>query len=315
MNALSLIHHQYNATQIDQREQDGYLNATAMCQANGKKINHYLSNESTDAFIQALSSETGIPASQLVQAKKGNSKDFTQGTWVHPLVAVNLAQWLSPQFAVWCSKLIYGVVLEHKTLRVSPEQQGELRHAVADKVNTLVASGQVNPSGLFQALYGALKRKYGVAKYDQIPARHFDEAMDFISRWTPVDDKLPARIGLDKISLFGNAADVRIRSLKAQGVDVTGFDHAVFAALQQKYRVQLLNDIPEADVPEALNFILTFTPVLALPNAECPFSPDQIRWLARLSKIANQNLTDPTCKAGQTGRFGLALQWALEDML
>lgn len=88
---------------VSQRVTDGYFNATAMCKAAGKQINDYNRLSTTRAFIQELSSETGIPVSELVQVIKGGPPHL-QGTWVHPQVAINLAQWLSPKFAVLVSK-------------------------------------------------------------------------------------------------------------------------------------------------------------------------------------------------------------------
>lgn len=91
---------------ISQRITDGYINATAMCKAAGKKINDYGRLSTTQAFLKELSSETGIPASGLVQIIKGGNPQF-QGTWVHPQVAIHLAQWLSPKFAVLVSKWVF----------------------------------------------------------------------------------------------------------------------------------------------------------------------------------------------------------------
>lgn len=90
---------------VPQRITDGYFNATAMCKATGKQINDYNRLSTTQAFLQELSSETGIPVSGLVQSIKGGKPDL-QGTWVHPQVAINLAQWLSPRFAVLVSKWV-----------------------------------------------------------------------------------------------------------------------------------------------------------------------------------------------------------------
>lgn len=91
---------------ISQRITDGYINATAMCRAARKKINDYVRLSTTQAFLKELSSETGIPASGLVQIIKGGNPQF-QGTWVHPQVAIHLAQWLSPKFAVLVSKWVF----------------------------------------------------------------------------------------------------------------------------------------------------------------------------------------------------------------
>ena len=62
MNAVSLISHHYNDTAIEQRQADSYLNATAMCQANGKLFAHYSSNASTQEYLEALSADIGLDA-------------------------------------------------------------------------------------------------------------------------------------------------------------------------------------------------------------------------------------------------------------
>ncbi len=102
-----LIPHTIDNKTICQRKEDGYIHATAMCQAGGKRWDHYRANATTEDFLQALASDTGIPASQLVISKKGNSASFKQGTWVHPKVALHLAQWISPTFAVQVVNWVY----------------------------------------------------------------------------------------------------------------------------------------------------------------------------------------------------------------
>jgi len=80
-----------NNMPVQQRLMDGYINATELCQASRKNFNDYSRLKSTNEFIDALSSETGIPASTLIQSVRGGDVRF-QGTWVHPQVAINLAQ-------------------------------------------------------------------------------------------------------------------------------------------------------------------------------------------------------------------------------
>jgi hypothetical protein len=104
--SLALIPHQIEQSVVEQRASDGYFNATAMCKAAGKKISHYLEGGGTQDFLSELSSDAGIPASELVQSIKGGEPHL-QGTWVHPQVAVNLAMWLSPKFAVLVSKWVH----------------------------------------------------------------------------------------------------------------------------------------------------------------------------------------------------------------
>lgn len=104
--ALALIPREENGNLINQRIMDGYINATALCQASGKLIGHYLELASTKAFLQELSSDIGIPISELIQVVKGGIPEH-QGTWVHPQVAINLGQWASAKFAVLVSKWVF----------------------------------------------------------------------------------------------------------------------------------------------------------------------------------------------------------------
>jgi hypothetical protein len=102
---LPLIGHMVESVSIDQRANDGYINATAICQASGKQLGHYLEIKSNQAFLAELASDIGIPISELVQIIKGGHPKM-QGTWVHPQVAIHLGQWASPKFAVLVSKWV-----------------------------------------------------------------------------------------------------------------------------------------------------------------------------------------------------------------
>jgi hypothetical protein len=84
----------------------GYINATSLCKASGKLFGHYNESKTAQEFLAALSSDIGIPISGLVQSVKGGSP-YLQGTWIHPQVAINLAQWLSPKFAVQVTKWVF----------------------------------------------------------------------------------------------------------------------------------------------------------------------------------------------------------------
>ncbi|MDA8172826.1 MAG: KilA-N domain-containing protein [Nitrospiraceae bacterium] len=86
---LPLISREFGGEIIQQRAVDGYINATAMGKASGKKINDYGRLSTTKEFLVELSSETGIPVSELVITIKGGPPAL-QGTWVHPDVAIHL---------------------------------------------------------------------------------------------------------------------------------------------------------------------------------------------------------------------------------
>ena len=62
---MSLIHHEVRDSVIDQRAIDGYVNATAMCKVAGKQFHDYARLGSTQAFLSALTTDTGIPLTEV----------------------------------------------------------------------------------------------------------------------------------------------------------------------------------------------------------------------------------------------------------
>jgi hypothetical protein len=65
----------------------GYLNATAMCKANGKKFHDWYQNQFAKDLVEELSIRTGIPVPVLVQIQNGGNTQET-GTWIHLHVAI-----------------------------------------------------------------------------------------------------------------------------------------------------------------------------------------------------------------------------------
>ena len=102
---FSIIPHEVDGKLINQRAVDGYVNATAMCKAVSKNFADYRRLLNTEAFLKELSSVVGIPITELVYSYQGGNPQ-TQGTWVHPDVAINLGQWCSPKFAVAVSRWV-----------------------------------------------------------------------------------------------------------------------------------------------------------------------------------------------------------------
>lgn len=102
---LALVPHTHQGALIHQRQADGYINATAMCKAVGKLFNDYTRLKTTAEFLAALSRSTGIPVDRLAATIMAGPNE-QRGSWVHPQVAVHLAQWLSAEFAVKVSQWI-----------------------------------------------------------------------------------------------------------------------------------------------------------------------------------------------------------------
>ena len=104
MTTNNIITHKSEGLLILQRETDGFFNVTKMCKAAGKKWSHYRSNASTEDYLSALSIDLDVSVSSLIDTVRGGN--LKQGTWVHPKVAIHLAQWLSPEFSLKVTNLV-----------------------------------------------------------------------------------------------------------------------------------------------------------------------------------------------------------------
>ena len=84
---------------------------------NGLQVAANVRKDKTEKMANSYPSTTTRPISEaekrerdeaaLIQPLKGGVAPKQQGTWVHPKVAINLAQWLSPQFAVQVSTRVF----------------------------------------------------------------------------------------------------------------------------------------------------------------------------------------------------------------
>lgn len=96
---MALVEHPIQGASVGQRASDGYINATAMCRAAGKRWSDYWRLPAAKEFVTELSAVVHIHTTDLVQTNTGGEPRL-QGTWVHPDIAIHLAQWLSARFAV-----------------------------------------------------------------------------------------------------------------------------------------------------------------------------------------------------------------------
>lgn len=114
LGRLSRHKHELNSIVVEQRISDGFINGTAMCVAHGKVITGWLKTDETWELITALAKDIGIEPKyalknnsvatrvsatypDLVVSKRG-SPENGGGVWLHPDLAIQLAQWCNPFF-------------------------------------------------------------------------------------------------------------------------------------------------------------------------------------------------------------------------
>lgn len=160
---------QFNGVPIHARQSDQYVNATAMCKAAGKEWSNYWKNQQTQDFVDALSSHLLIRSCDLTQSIKG------YGTWVHRRVALDLARWCSPEFAVkvngWIDQLLTGGLIEQPTslqerllaqvvqnITILTTQQGGIVQDVGECKSRLTAV-ETKQEEILTAIYRNVRRK------------------------------------------------------------------------------------------------------------------------------------------------------------
>lgn len=122
MSKIQIIPHDVNGIFVAQRVTDGFINATAMCVAHGKDVSDWLKTDETWELVVALADSLQLePKSaknpnsvktrasavypSLVVVKRG-SPENGGGTWLHPDLAIQLAQWCNAAFAIHVSRWV-----------------------------------------------------------------------------------------------------------------------------------------------------------------------------------------------------------------
>lgn len=139
LNAIYLSSLTLNNVNVTARSPDHYVSATELCQAGEKQFSAWYRLDSTKEVLSQLSSDTGIPVSLLVETKREHTSEFEQGTWIHPDLAIQLAQWVSPAFALQVSRWVRSlfdarsVQLDLKLLKLSQQRVIQLEDVCLSK--------------------------------------------------------------------------------------------------------------------------------------------------------------------------------------
>ena len=205
-------------------QENGYLNATAIAEQYDKRVGNYLRNERTQEYITALTERLFNPETrnrataenQLVIIKKGGNDKKSQGTWLHPKLAVDFARWLNPKFAVWCDEqieaLLNGKVSDNLPAKTTTDDRTPLRQAVA----ALVGRKDID----YSTAYGMIHQRFNVGAIEDLPAEKLPEAVAYVHALTlhtglvgEVLDAEPAPAPFDDLDvahLLLHAQDIRL---------------------------------------------------------------------------------------------------------
>ena len=177
MDHPALVSRSWNGTPISRRTSDGYVNATAMCKANGKQWSKYRESDRCQTYLDALAETSEIRMFDLIESRQGQGG----GTWVHPQVAVDLARWISAPFAVWMDGWFLESLQHARPAPVETIAVPRLREA---EIITLVERS----IGLFEQLGGLDERDQLLFK--DIVRSNVLTVSSGLLPGTPTDDEL-----------------------------------------------------------------------------------------------------------------------------
>jgi hypothetical protein len=107
-----------NNINIISRLEDNYINAVQICQAGNKEFNDWITLDTTKYIINEL------------ETNNDKNLNFIQGIWIHPDLAIHLAQWVSPKFTLLISKWIRNLFINNYTesnIKLLKEKEDEIK--------------------------------------------------------------------------------------------------------------------------------------------------------------------------------------------
>lgn len=135
--ANSIVKHEYNGFSIPQQEGSGYVDLTKMASAGGKRVHDYLRLKSTKEYFKAFSRSAGIPADTLIVSVVDGPNEG-RGTWAHPEIAIDFAQWVNVEFRIWANQTLRSIIANRVPTPQIPKPTDEERIAmIADAFKTL----------------------------------------------------------------------------------------------------------------------------------------------------------------------------------
>ena len=133
----NIIPFQYGDITV-QFNSDGWINATHIAKAHGKRLDVWLKTDETQQYINSFGRYSNTTKRwDLIRARKGNGG----GTWLHPKLAVVFARWLNVDFAVWCDMHITDVLTGNVAGSMQAYNQALQELTEAQKVASICGQG------------------------------------------------------------------------------------------------------------------------------------------------------------------------------
>lgn len=118
---------------VEQRTKDAFFNATALLKQWNKtsnverKMDNYFASEKTKLFIDTIMERENLNTPKMVYLKTRGK--YGGGTWMHPMLFIDFAMWIDPEFKYDVLKFVYDQMIAFRN--EAGDAYKELSSAVA----------------------------------------------------------------------------------------------------------------------------------------------------------------------------------------
>lgn len=179
----NIISRSFNRIEIYQKVEDGYINLNQMANATGKRIDNWSRLEETTSLLREFKLDPQYKNLEPIVALPGRSG----GTWAHPDIAIQFAQWCSPAFALQVSRWVREWMTTGRNPLVDSDRVG-LRSTLKDD-SRLRMTDQVK-------VYLESIKRYDDKKYSGI---YFARVHDLINKLITTETSKQMRDRLSQI--------------------------------------------------------------------------------------------------------------------
>lgn len=151
----------------NRREPDNYVCATQWSKTFGKQWRDYKESARCKKVSTALAKKLDVRNSDIIQTKRGRDSE----TWVHPVIAVDFAEWLSTDFGIFVKEIFIRyldgdaelgaemMIRDHNKDRFERAKKRLLVCDTNKEVADIAAKHGANPANLHGDRYRGLYRK------------------------------------------------------------------------------------------------------------------------------------------------------------
>ena len=255
---------QVNGIEVQQRERDGFINGTSMAVAHGKRISDWFDNEPTIELLTALAEDLGLEINyaisrnstiasisaaypDLVLSKRG-APESGGGTWVHPDLAIQLAQWCNTTFAIQVSRWVRDWLLEiYNPTQIESDIdrvaiRGDLKDIkrldLMDRVKEfLQAAGRYNPKDeQTQMFFGRVHNKLNVVLTTEKAVEMRARLERHLSKKVSESELLRDFFPITDLVNFGTLCQAAANEMRMNGTDpLIAIDIAAKQVLSKDY--------------------------------------------------------------------------------